>query len=111
MLLRPAFYNYIGNKNTNLGFIAQEVKAILPEVVEQTTMGPDNNYLAIRYSEIIPVITKAVQELKMENDVLAAKNAALEQRFSLIETQNTELKKQMTLLIKQIKNLVIVAKK
>ena len=42
MALRPTMYNYKGNKNTSLGFIAQEVKEVVPEVIEQTTMGPDH---------------------------------------------------------------------
>jgi hypothetical protein len=45
-----------------LGFIAQEVKGILPEAVSQDAQG---NY-SIAYSEVIPVLVEAVKDQQME---------------------------------------------
>ena len=62
MKLQPVSYRYKGNENTSIGFIAQDVKVVVPEVVDQTKMGPDHDYLGVRYSELVPVLTKAIQE-------------------------------------------------
>ena len=91
MKLRPTQYNYKGVKTTSFGFIAQEVKAIMPEVVEQTKMGPNKDYLAIRYSEMIPVLTKAVQELKGENDKLASTNKNLQNELASLKAKMNDL--------------------
>lgn len=91
MALRPTQYNYKGVKRTSLGFIAQDVKTVLPEVVEQTTMGPNHDYLGINYTEIIPVLTKAIQELKAENDLVKAKNASLAMQVASLKAGMQEL--------------------
>jgi hypothetical protein len=104
MALRPTQYKYNGNTNTSLGFIAQEVQAIVPEVVVQTGMGPDGDYLGVNYTELIPVLTKAIQELKAENDALkatlvakdtalAAKNESLDKRIAMLEAHMDQASK------------------
>jgi hypothetical protein len=45
-----------------LGFIAQEIKGVLPEAVSQDAQG---NY-SIAYSEVIPVLVEAVKDQQME---------------------------------------------
>lgn len=57
-----------GMEGTHLGFIAQEVANILPNTIlvepnEEETLG-------LKYGEFIPVLVKAIQELKAENDLL-----------------------------------------
>ena len=64
--LHPVSYNRIGAEQTEIGFIAQEVQPIIPEVVHDT-----GEYLGISYGNITAVLVKAVQEL-------SAKVAALE---------------------------------
>lgn len=44
----------------SLGLIAQEVHTIIPEIVD-VPEDPEA-YLSIRYSELIPVLVKAIQE-------------------------------------------------
>lgn len=63
-LLRPVSYNFIdkekyGNGRT-LGFIAQEVEQIIPEVVKKSA--DDFQLRSLNYVEIIPVLTGAIQE-------------------------------------------------
>lgn len=61
--LRPVSYNFKkGDDQTKLGFIAQETKDVLPEIVDGSE---DTNY-GISYDEVIPVLVKAVQELSAE---------------------------------------------
>jgi hypothetical protein len=50
----------------DVGVIAQDVLAILPEAV--STEDPDN--LGIRYTHLVPLLIKAIQELKQEIDSL-----------------------------------------
>ncbi len=70
MNLRPSLYNYKGKKKRSIGFIAQEVNEVIPEIVEQTVMGPDHDFLGINYTELIPVLTKAIQEQQEEIELL-----------------------------------------
>lgn len=60
--MRPVSYNLKkGNtEQVHLGFIAQEVESIVPEIVSQTT--DEKHMRSMRYSEIIPVLVKATQE-------------------------------------------------
>lgn len=54
-----------------LGLIAQEVQALLPEVVE---VGDDkDNTLGVFYSDIIPVLIKAIQEQQEEIEYLKSR--------------------------------------
>jgi hypothetical protein len=81
-LLNPVKFNWAdGFESTEdgkdmLGFIAQEVQTIIPEAVE--SFGGDinlndtviDNPLRVNEKFIIPVLVKAIQELKSENDTL-----------------------------------------
>lgn len=109
MQLRPTMYNYKGQKNTSLGFIAQEVKEIMPEVVEKTTMGPNQDYLGIKYTEMIPVLTKAIQELKTENDALKAKNVNVEKELACLKSQLESLSS-LSAQVKELQALMGVKK-
>lgn len=95
MQLRPVSYQW-KDKNlqlgtgTNLGFVAQELERIVPDLVIHTNVQPDaetgkinNNYndaYGVKYAEFVPVLTKAIQEqqavieqLKKEIELLKAR--------------------------------------
>jgi hypothetical protein len=65
MKLRPVTYKWKkGNQNVNLGLIAQEVQKVIPEVVD---VGDDENKtLGMKYTELIPVLIKGMQEQQKE---------------------------------------------
>jgi len=46
-------------KTTNIGLIAQEVQKVYPELINKNRDG----YLGVRYTELIPILVKAIQEL------------------------------------------------
>jgi hypothetical protein len=81
-LLNPIKFNWVdGFESTEdgkdmLGFVAQEVQTIIPEAVE--SFGGDinlngttiDNPLRVNEKFIIPILVKAIQELKAEIDIL-----------------------------------------
>jgi len=54
--------------------IAQDVQAVLPEAVDAS----DPDKLGLAYSEVIPLLVAAIQELSAKNDALETRLAALE---------------------------------
>jgi hypothetical protein len=78
--LRPVRFdikegNGISAKTNQLGFIAQEVQAVFPDAVDvwSESDDPENPYLSLGATSLIPVLVKAIQELKAENDALKAR--------------------------------------
>lgn len=94
--LRPVSYHFKSaavNAPLALGFIAQEILPLFPEVVGEQT----NNVKDIVYSELIPVTIRSVQELnqKLENESkqkdaeiqnLKHQNESLEARLTRLES-------------------------
>lgn len=69
--LNPVCYNMISesdDEQKHLGFIAQEAENVIPSSVMQF---PDGTY-GMDKSELIPVLVKAIQELKAEFDAYKA---------------------------------------
>ena len=74
MALKPRAYNLIGQADKpQIGFIAQEVLDVLPEVVDSTynSITEEDRY-TLSYGQISAVLVKAIQELKAEVDSLKA---------------------------------------
>jgi hypothetical protein len=71
--LRPVSYNRIGVLKTEIGFIAQEVQAIAPEIIHDA-----GEYLGISYGNLNALLVAAIQELKADNDAMKERIAALE---------------------------------
>jgi hypothetical protein len=57
-----------------IGFIAQQVKDVLPEVVDKK-----GEYYSMQYAPITALLVEAIKEMKAENDALKARISALEQ--------------------------------
>jgi hypothetical protein len=88
--LKPVFYNYKLDEDTQpkrVGFIAQEVKEIYPELVEncELSVGCVDNVLTIETTSMIPYLVKAIQELnkKVEEQALI-----INELISRTNTQN-----------------------
>ena len=57
------------NEGHDIGVIAQEIEAILPELVNTR----ENGYKAVKYDKLVAVLIEAVKELKAEVDELKKK--------------------------------------
>src|SRR6266705_3051 len=91
MQLRPVTFEWKDRSDgrTHLGLIAQEVETVMPEVIEKGTDA--SQPLGINYTNLIPVLIKAIQEqqdslkrneaqlmgLRKQNDQLSRRLAAL----------------------------------
>lgn len=64
--MKPREFKRLMSDRKELGFIAQEMKEVVPEVVG----GNEKDMYSIKYDEIIPVLVKAIQELKQEVEAL-----------------------------------------
>jgi hypothetical protein len=78
MQLQPRAYNVIGSNKEEIGFVAQEVEPLLPELVDSTHNSvTDEDRLTLSYGQMSAVLVKAIQELKAELDTVKAELAAL----------------------------------
>ncbi len=78
------------NEKKHLGFIAQEMNEIIPEVVG-TPDNPDE-YMSIKYSELIPVLVNALQDQQEMIDTLTEENKYFKNEIAEIKALLTEVK-------------------
>ncbi|MES2648927.1 MAG: tail fiber domain-containing protein [Bacteroidota bacterium] len=90
MQLRPVAFDFIAapGKQKNMGFIAQEVAAIFPElvtIIKDRSSGhkdiPDLHLLS--YDEFGPIAIKAIQEQQEKIDAIREQNEALKKRLAV----------------------------
>ena len=89
--LRPVTYiwNDKPEKGLKLGLIAQEVLPVISEVVN---IGDDDNKtMGIRYTDLIPVLIKSIQEQQVIIDQEKEKNLKLEEQIKEINNKLKEL--------------------
>jgi hypothetical protein len=73
MQLRPVDYSLISNDLKQVGFIAQEVNKLVPEVITGVEGDLEKGeILGITYANLVPVLTKAIQEQQKQIDGLHA---------------------------------------
>ncbi|MGI4872317.1 MAG: tail fiber domain-containing protein, partial [Janthinobacterium lividum] len=80
--MRPVTYNWKKEPTTNhmVGFIAQEMEQIVPEAVEAPRTAGE--YYGMKYTELIPVLTKAIQEQQAQIEALKVANSELQAQAS-----------------------------
>jgi hypothetical protein len=118
MKLHPVNYTWKDNDRKDLGFIAQEIREVLPELVMESK--DSMNTLLMNYQGVIPVLVKAIQEQQKIIDAqsvsiekLKADNQSVEelkQAMTEKEKQYNELKEQMAK-INQLLGIGFEAKK
>ena len=70
MLLNPRSYKMKTDDLEQIGFIAQEVEKIIPEIVNSDNKGMKG----LSYGNMVALLVKAIQELKAELDELKNNN-------------------------------------
>lgn len=58
--IRPRSFDYISDNSPSIGFVAQEVQTIIPELISMS----GNGTMGISYGQMTAVLVKAVQELE-----------------------------------------------
>jgi len=107
MALRPVTFNWkqedypdmnLDSRN-HVGFIAQEVEEVVPQVV--STAGDDMQTKSIAYSDLVPVLVKAIQEqqqqiiaLQKQNEQLVQENNSFQQLKAEVEAIKKALQDQ-----------------
>lgn len=96
----------------SLGFLAQDMEKIIPEVVVKPTeadhksakVAKENGRetgtpaMGMKYADLIPVLTKAIQEQQTQIEALRVENAALQAKVSEIEALRSEVEQIKALL-------------
>jgi len=78
MQLKPRRFDWMENQGTGkknvVGFIAQEVETVLPDLIgEWKNQDDETIYKSLAMGDMLPTLVKAIQELKAENDTLKAR--------------------------------------
>lgn len=104
MRLNPVRYNYKGAAASSLGFIAQEMQEVVPEIVQQPTT--EKGMLSIRYTELIPVLVKAIQEQQQQIENLQQQNNQLKAQVGI----NTNLQQEVNSLKASVQDLLRIVR-
>ena len=93
MKIQVRDYNYLGQQNrTEQGFIAQELHEAYPQVVKVGGADAKKDPWSIDYGKLTPLLVKAVQDLKADNDNLRAElKAANDNDAEAIEELRREI--------------------
>jgi hypothetical protein len=74
----------LGEATHDIGFIAQEMHAVIQEIVDQPE-DEASSLWSMNYEKLTPVLVKAVQELAAENTTLKEQLNQFEQRLAQVE--------------------------
>jgi len=78
--MQPVSYTWKSNGEKKVGLIAQDVKKLVPEVVNGEESA--STYLGMNYAELVPVLIKALQEQQELIKAQQSSNAQLQQQVN-----------------------------
>lgn len=81
--LRPVIYDWKKSGMIEIGFFAQDVEEILPDLVVESKSEEYEDQKSLHYQSIIALNTAAIQSLSKENKELKARLAAIEEKIGL----------------------------
>jgi hypothetical protein len=97
LALRPVAYRYTaGNGRTDLGFVAQDVEALLGDGYNLVDIGGDaDRTLSLRYTDLIAPLVRAVQQQQAGIEARDARIAGLEEQASAQEARLGALEREL----------------
>ena len=90
-------------REKQIGFVAQEVEKIMPELVYTDKDG----WKTMSYDRVTALLVEAVKELKVQSD---AKITSLEKKSMSLEKENLELKNRLASIEKLEKRIAAIEK-
>jgi hypothetical protein len=81
MKLRPVTYKLIGLNYQDIGFIAQEVKKIIPEIIYG-----EEGEMTMSYGQLTSVLVKAIQQQQNQIESYKSQLQTLQEKVEKIET-------------------------
>jgi predicted heme/steroid binding protein len=67
MKLKPRRFDWInGDGNDNMGFVAQEIESIFPELISEYKYSDNETKKSLKMGDLIPALVKSIQELQAE---------------------------------------------
>jgi hypothetical protein len=104
--LRGVRFKWRANDVTELGFIAQEVEDVLPELVITSSQ---TGFKAVKYQGLIAPLVEATKELNLKCEMSAAQQQKqidqLQRSLASVEKENTELKSSLKAIEERLKVL------
>ena len=97
--LRPVYYRYngeSGNARRSVGFLAQEVEELFPELVAHNPTPDGQVYLGLNYAGFSVLAVKAIQEQQEQLAELRKKNEQLEERLQALEKRLLSLERALS---------------
>jgi hypothetical protein len=88
---RDEFKNLHFASGRQIGFIAQEVEKVLPEVVSRDRDG----YKSVAYANIVPVLVEAIKQQQRQMAKMYEQNRTLQRQTSALQAQITTLRTNM----------------
>jgi len=87
MKIQVTDYNYKADKEktSEVGFIAQQLHSVVPQLVRVGGEDPHTNPWTVDYARMTPILTKATQELAKKVTALEAENAKLNAALAKME--------------------------
>ena len=93
MQVKVRNYNLIGETTRQIGVVAQELETVFPAMIDESSdRDKEGNDLgtttkSVKYSVFVPMLIKAIQELKAINDTQAETINALTARIVALESK------------------------
>lgn len=93
MKLKPCSFEYKKKQGKRMGFIAQELAEVMPEIVDKTKCKDIDDFHSVRSIEMMPLLVKAVQELasKPAGKSVKASSCNCDDELAQLKEQNEEL--------------------
>jgi hypothetical protein len=88
MALQPRRFDWKNGSASNVaGFVAQEVEAVLPDLIDAYKISKEETRMGLKMGDMIPTLVKAIQELKALVDTQSSTITTLTDRITALEAK------------------------